>query len=174
MLAPRARFSRGAVRSLLRRYREPIFVALLLAGPCLVCAARWSPLPLQVANRAIVAMTAPVERALTLAVGGMLDTWTGYVWLHDVRQANVELRRQLLRERQQSQRAAELLAENARLQGLLDFADNERAARRGGGLARGRGRHRRADHRRLRGRPAHHQPALRRAGAVAAQPQPQH
>jgi rod shape-determining protein MreC len=117
------------VRSLLRRYREPIFVALLLAGPFLVFAARWRPLPLQVANRAIVAMTAPVERALTLAVAGALDTWTGYVWLHNVRQANVELRRQLLRERQQSQRAAELLAENARLKGLLDYADKERPVR---------------------------------------------
>src|SRR3984893_2391036 len=129
VLPPRARFSRGAVRSLLRRYREPIFVALLLAGPFLVFAARWRPLPLQVANRAIVAMTAPVERALTLAVAGALDTWAGYVWLHNVRPENFELRRQLLRERQESQRAAELLAENARLKSLLDYADKERPVR---------------------------------------------
>ena len=117
------------MRSLLKRYRELIFVSLLLAGPFLVFIARWQPLPLRWMSRGIVALTAPVERAITLAGFGLVDGWTGYVWLQGVRGENVELRRQLVRERELAQRAQELAAENARLKGLLDFADRERPVR---------------------------------------------
>ena len=117
------------MRSLLKRYRELIFVSLLLAGPFLVFAARWQPVPLTWMNRSIIALTAPVERAITLAGFGLIDGWTGYVWLHRVRDENVELRQQLLHEKAQSQRAEELASENARLKGLLDFADRERPVR---------------------------------------------
>lgn len=104
-------------------------MALLLAGPLLVLVARFRPLPLRAANQAIVALTAPVERAITLVAYGVVDTWTGYVWLHRVHQENVRLRRDLLRQQQQAQHAAELQAENARLKALLEYADKERPVR---------------------------------------------
>lgn len=104
-------------------------MVLLLSGPLLVLAARFRPLPLRAANAAVVALTAPVERAITLVAFGVVDGWAGYVWLHRVHQENLRLRRELLQRQQQAQRAAELQAENARLKVLLDYVDKERPVR---------------------------------------------
>lgn len=104
-------------------------MVLLLAGPLLVLAARFRPLPLRAANVAVVALTAPVERAITLVAFGAVDAWSGYVWLHGVHRENLRLRREVLQKQQQAQRAAELQAENGRLKALLDYVDKERPVR---------------------------------------------
>lgn len=118
------------MRSLFKRYREPIFVALLLAGPFLVfiVKARRGP-SLNPLDKVVVRLTAPVERVMTGAAYGVIDTWKGYVWLHGVREENQALRRELSREHALAQRSQELLAENLRLKGLLEFADKQRPLR---------------------------------------------
>ncbi|GAC1594689.1 MAG: hypothetical protein NVS4B10_02560 [Myxococcales bacterium] len=118
------------MRSLFKRYREPIFVAFLLAAPFLVfmSKARRGP-SLNPIDQVVVRLTAPVERALTGAAFGVIDHWKGYVWLHGVREQNEVLRRELAREHALAQRSQELVAENLRLKGLLDFADKQRPLR---------------------------------------------
>jgi rod shape-determining protein MreC len=118
------------VRSLFKRYREPIFVALLLAAPFLVFVAKARRgASLNPLDKAVVLLTAPVEHAITAAAFGVIDAWKGYIWLHGVREENETLRRDLSREHALAQRSQELLAENQRLKGLLDFADKQRPLR---------------------------------------------
>src|SRR5438105_14408141 len=95
--APRLSWLR--VRSLLRRYRELVFVAALLAAPLLVYAVRGrKPARLNLLDRVIVQLTAPVEKFMVFAAGGVVDGFQGYVWLRGVRRDNLELRRRVVRQ----------------------------------------------------------------------------
>jgi rod shape-determining protein MreC len=119
-----------AVRSLLRRYREPIFVAALLLWPFAIFAMKAKrPLSLSVWDRAVIALTAPMEKAIVLLVHGVQDGWFGYVALRNVREDNWRLRRELLRFKAENTRLGEFKAENERLRRLLDYADKKPSAR---------------------------------------------
>jgi len=112
------------VRSLLRRYREPIYVAFLLAVPFAVFAARArKPMGHSWFDRAVLALTAPVEKAIVVAVNGVVDAWGGYVALRGVREENLRLRREVLHVRNEASVLSELKAENDRLKRLLEYAD---------------------------------------------------
>jgi rod shape-determining protein MreC len=114
------------VRSLLRRYREPIFVALLLALPFTVFAVKAKQkLALNFFDRGLIALTAPVEKLIVWSVDGVQDAWHGYVALGSVREENFRLRRDLLHEKAQSNVFAETKAENDRLRRLLDYTDKQ-------------------------------------------------
>jgi rod shape-determining protein MreC len=114
------------VRSLLRRYREPIFVAFLLALPFTVFAVKAKQkLALNLFDRAVIAMTAPVERLIVWSVHGVQDGWDGYVALGSVREDNFRLRRELLQVKGRSSTFAETKAENDRLRRLLDYTDKQ-------------------------------------------------
>ncbi len=114
------------MRSLFRKFREPIFVIALLGVPFGVFFAKakkghgLNPL-----DRALVFITAPAERSIVLVAHGAIDAWQGYLALRGVRQENFKLRREVLRAQAIDQQAAELKAENERLKHLLDYSDKQ-------------------------------------------------
>ena len=110
------------MRSLLRRYRELVFVAALLAAPLLVYAVRGrKPAQLNLADRVLVQLTAPAEKLIVYAVGGVVDGFQSYVWLRHVRSENLDLRRKVVRQEQEVTSSQETKAENERLRRLLGF-----------------------------------------------------
>jgi rod shape-determining protein MreC len=118
------------VRSLLRRYREPIFVAVLLAWPFAIFAVKAKRnLALNFFDRSVIAMTAPVEKLIVWTVHSGQDAWDGYLALGSVREENLRLRQNLLREKAQSGALAETKAENERLRHLLDYEDKQAPVR---------------------------------------------
>ncbi len=112
--------------SILKRFREPIFVVALLAVPFVIFFVKAKKgRDLNPLDRAIVALTAPIERTITVAAFGVVDAWRGYVALRGVREQNLQLRRENLRARATDQQNAELRLENDRLKRLLDFTDKQ-------------------------------------------------
>ena len=120
------------MRSLLRRYREPVFVAFLLALPFAIFAAKArKPMSHNLFDRAVLAVTAPVEKAIVMAVNGMQDAWHGYVALRGVREENLRLRRDVLHDHNEASALIEVKAENERLKRLLEYADRQSPTRYG-------------------------------------------
>lgn len=117
--------------SILKRFREPIFVVALLAIPFVLffVKAKKKGAELNLLDRALIAVMAPVEKTITVAVFGVVDAWRGYGALRGVREDNLRLRREVLRARSTEQQSAELRLENERLRHLLDFADKQPATR---------------------------------------------
>jgi rod shape-determining protein MreC len=118
------------VGSILKRFREPIFVVALLAIPFMIFFVKAKKgRELNLVDRAVIELTAPVERTITGAVFGVTDLWRSYGALGSVRDENLRLRREALRARSVEQQAAELRFENERLRRLLDFADKQAPTR---------------------------------------------
>lgn len=116
--------------SILKRFREPIFVVALLAIPFVIFFVHAKKgRDLGLVDRFIIAATAPVERTITGVAFGLSDVWHGYVALRGVRDENLQLRRETLRAHSLTQQTAELKLENDRLRRLLDFADKEAPTR---------------------------------------------
>lgn len=112
--------------SILKRFREPIFVVALLAVPFVVFFVKAKKgRELNAVDRFVIAVTAPVEKTITVAAFAVVDTWKGYVALRHVREDNLQLRRENLVARAVEQQAAEVRLENARLRRLLDFVDKQ-------------------------------------------------
>ena len=112
--------------SLLKRYREPIFVVGLLAASFLaffVHAKKGASL--NAFDRVVVALTAPVERIIVGAAFAAIDVWQSYASLRGVREENLDLRRQNMAARRIRLENIELKQENERLRRLLDFADKQ-------------------------------------------------
>ncbi len=107
----------------LKRYRELIVIAVLLVLPLgtFLANAR-APEERTALDRAVLAATRPLEKAIGWAVAGTLRAWDSYVALRHAREEARRLRSrvdQLELERQQWQRAG---TENQRLERLLGFA----------------------------------------------------
>jgi rod shape-determining protein MreC len=112
------------VNSLLKRFREPIFVVALLAIPFVVFFVKAKKgRDLNPVDRFVIWFSAPAEHAITTAAYTAIDAWNGYVALRGVREENLELRRERLQAQAQAQQAAELKLENERLKRLLDYVD---------------------------------------------------
>lgn len=108
---------------LLKRYRELIVVAALLVLPLGVFFAHArSPEERTAVDRAVLAATRPVEKAMGWAVTGTLRAWDGYVALRHAREEARLLRQQVERLELDRQRWEQVQAENQRLERLLDFA----------------------------------------------------
>jgi rod shape-determining protein MreC len=109
------------VLQLLKRYRELILVVLLLLVPLGVFFARSKkPAERTVADRAVIWVTAPVEKAVAWSVTGVLTGWRRYVALrgaqdrasvltHEVNLLKME-QQQLLQERNEVERLRRLLS----------------------------------------------------------------
>ncbi|HUJ28981.1 MAG TPA: rod shape-determining protein MreC [Myxococcales bacterium] len=112
--------------SLLKRYREPLFVIGLLGASFLAffVNAKKGRSPNTV-ERFLVAGMAPVENFITWAAFGAVDAWKGYFALRSVREQDLALRRQNIQAREIESQNAELRQENERLRRLLDFADKQ-------------------------------------------------
>lgn len=118
------------MRSLFRKFREPIFVMALLGLPFGIFLAKARKgHGLNLLDRALVFITAPAERSIVATAYGAIDAWQGYVALRGVREDNLRLRREVLRAQAVDQQAAELKAENERLKHLLDYSDKQAPVR---------------------------------------------
>jgi rod shape-determining protein MreC len=115
------------VGSILKRFREPIFVVALLAIPFLLFFARAKKgIERNALDRFLIEWcTAPVEKLITGVAFGVVDTARGYGALRGVREENLRLRREALGARTVEQQNAELRSENDRLRHLLDFNDKQ-------------------------------------------------
>jgi rod shape-determining protein MreC len=118
------------VISLLKRFREPIFVIALLAFPFVLFFARAKKgRELNPVDRAVLTFTAPAEKLITWAAFSVVDGWQGYVALRSVRRENLDLRRERIKALAAQQQTAELRLENERLKRLLDYTDKQTPTR---------------------------------------------
>ena len=118
--------SKILVGSILKRFREPIFVIALLAIPFVIFFVKAKKgIELNRVDRAIIAVMAPVERTITVAWFGVIDVWASYAALRGVREDNIQLRRDNLRARSLDQQLSELRLENERLRHLLEYTDKQ-------------------------------------------------
>ena len=114
------------MNSLLKRFREPIFVIALLAVPFVVFFAKAKKgRELNPLDRAVLFGIQPAERFITWTAFELEDAWHGYVALQGVRAENLELRRERLRSFDLQYQSAELKLENERLKRLLEYTDKQ-------------------------------------------------
>lgn len=112
--------------SILKRFREPIFVAALMAIPFVIFFVKARKgRELNMLDRVVVALTAPVEKTITLAAFAAVDVWQGYVALRGVREENLALRRESIKMRSLEPQITEVRLENDRLRRLLDYVDKQ-------------------------------------------------
>ncbi len=108
---------------LLKRYRELILVVLLLLVPLGVFFARSKkPAERSPVDRAVIWLTAPVEKAVAWSVTGVLSGWNRYVALRGAQDRATELSRQLNLMRMENQQLLQERTEVERLRKLLAFA----------------------------------------------------
>jgi len=118
------------VHSIFKRFREPIFVIALLAIPFAIFFVKAKKgRELNLLDRAVIFAIAPIEKLITLSTFAVIDAWNGYVALRNVREENVQLRRENLKAHQVEQQAGELRLETDRLRHLLDFVDKQAPTR---------------------------------------------
>ncbi|NPC87287.1 rod shape-determining protein MreC, partial [Pyxidicoccus fallax] len=110
--------------SLLKRYRRPIFVGVLLLYPLVafLLSGRKGRDP-NFLDRAIIAVSSPVQQALTTGIEGSVAAVRGYLDLRGVRQENDALRLENLQLRAAVQSLGESRTENERLRKLLGYAE---------------------------------------------------
>jgi rod shape-determining protein MreC len=114
------------VNSLLKRFREPLFVIAMLAFPFLAFFVKAKKgRDLNPIDRGVLALMAPAERFITWGAYSAVDAWNSYVALRAVRRENVELRRERLQALAIQQQSVELKLENERLKRLLDYTDKQ-------------------------------------------------
>jgi rod shape-determining protein MreC len=118
------------VISLLKRFREPIFVIALLAFPFVTFFVKAKKgRDLSPVDKAVLVLIAPAERIITLVAYTAVDAWQGYIALRSVRRENLELRKERLQALAIQQQSGELKFENERLKRLLDYADKQTPTR---------------------------------------------
>jgi rod shape-determining protein MreC len=111
------------VIGLLKRYRELILVAFLLALPLGVFFARAKrPSDRSRLDKVIVTATGPIEKGVAWAMTGALDGWNGYLALRGAHQRARALQHENELLKLDQQELARVRAENGRLQTLLSFA----------------------------------------------------
>jgi len=112
------------VLSLFRRYRRFLIVSVLLLYPLVtfLVTGRRGRDP-NFVDRAVIAMTAPLQSALNWAIDGVVGVVNHYVDLRGVRQENDALRLENMQLRAAVQALGEARAENGRLKQLLAYAE---------------------------------------------------
>ncbi|MFP2928832.1 rod shape-determining protein MreC [Pyxidicoccus sp. 3LG] len=110
--------------SLLKRYRRPLLVGLLLLYPLLafLLGGRKGREP-NFVDRAVIAVSSPVQQALTTGIEGSVAAVRAYLDLRGVRQENDALRLENLQLRAAVQSLGESRTENERLRKLLGYAE---------------------------------------------------
>lgn len=110
--------------SLLRRYRDPILVVVLLLFPLAVFFANAKkPSQLSRVDRAVLSLTAPLEKAVGAVVVGSLEAWRGYVALRGSHQRAAGLMKENQALQLQVQELKHEAGENDRLRRLLALAE---------------------------------------------------
>lgn len=110
--------------SLLKRYRQLLLVSGLLLYPLVafLVTGRRGRDP-NFIDRAVIAMTSPVQQALNWALDGVVGGVRGYADLRGVRQENDALRLENMQLRAAVQALGEARAENERLRQLLSYTE---------------------------------------------------
>ncbi|MDF1566273.1 MAG: rod shape-determining protein MreC [Deltaproteobacteria bacterium] len=109
--------------ALLRRYRELTVVVLLLVVPFLLfTAGSKAPGKRNAADRAVLWLSSPIQRAVVWTVEGVQDLFHNYVYLVGVEDENEQLRRKVLRLQGEVDASQEIAVENTRLRRLLDLS----------------------------------------------------
>ncbi len=110
--------------SLFKRYRRFIFVSVLLLYPLVafLASGRRGREP-NFIDRAVIAMTAPLQSGLNWVIDGVVGTVNHYVDLRGVREENDALRLENMQLRAAVQLLGEARAENERLKQLLAYAE---------------------------------------------------
>ena len=118
------------MRTLIKRYREPLFVVgLLVLSFVGFFAHAKRGAQLNALDRAVIAFTAPVQKLIVNVAYGTIDAFQAWVALRGVREENLELRKENVRARLLEQQATEQRAENERLRGLLGYASEHSSTR---------------------------------------------
>ena len=108
---------------LLKRYRELILVVILLLVPLGVFFARSKkPAERSSADRAVIWLTSPIEKAVAWVVTGVLGGWNHYVALRGAQDRAVGLSREVNLLRMEKQQLLQERVEVERLRKLLAFA----------------------------------------------------
>jgi rod shape-determining protein MreC len=112
------------VLSLFKRYRRFLFVSVLLLYPLVafLASGRRGREP-NFIDRAVIAMTAPLQSGLNWVIDGVVGTVNHYVDLRGVREENDALRLENMQLRAAVQLLGEARAENERLKQLLAYAE---------------------------------------------------
>jgi rod shape-determining protein MreC len=111
------------VLQLLKRYRELILVVLLLLVPLGVFFARSKkPAERTAADRAVVWVTAPIEKAVAWSVTGALTGWRRYLALRGAQERASALAHEVSLLRMEQQQLLQERTEVERLRRLLSFA----------------------------------------------------
>ncbi|MGZ3457252.1 MAG: rod shape-determining protein MreC [Archangium sp.] len=110
--------------SLLKRYWTPLLVGVLLLYPfgAFLTTGRRGRDP-NFVDRAVIGVTAPLQRGLIGLIDGVKAAVYGYIDLRQVRQDNEQLRAENLQLRSAVRALGETRAENERLRGLLSYAE---------------------------------------------------
>ncbi|HET9450970.1 MAG TPA: rod shape-determining protein MreC, partial [Aggregicoccus sp.] len=110
--------------TLLKRHRQLLLVSLLLLYPLgRVLASGQRQRQPHFLDRAIIAVTAPLQRVLTAGFEGGVGLVRAYITLHGVREENELLRSENLRLGAAVHALGEARVENERLRKLLGYAD---------------------------------------------------
>jgi rod shape-determining protein MreC len=108
---------------LLKRYRDLILVAVLLLVPLGVFFAHAKrPADQSRFDRAVLWVTAPIEKAVAWSITGLLDGWSGYVGLRHAHDRAMELSREVNLLRMERDQLVQERAEAERIRTLLAFA----------------------------------------------------
>lgn len=112
--------------ALLKRHREPLLVLVLLAYPLisLLGSGRRVREP-NVIDRALLGVSAPIQRGLVACIDGVSGAWERYVSLRQVARENHAMREEIVNLRQAVSGMQEAKTENDRLRRLLNYAETE-------------------------------------------------
>lgn len=109
---------------LLRRFRYPL-AYLLLAALCVIAmVSERTPAQFSLASRALVAITLPLERMVTLPVQEAQGWWDELVVLVQVREENDRLRQRIARLEEENLQYREAIVSSERFQRLAGFRES--------------------------------------------------
>jgi rod shape-determining protein MreC len=109
---------------LLRRFRYPLAYLLLSALCVISMVTERRHAPLDPASRALVALTVPLERMVTLPVHEIRGWWDELVVLVQVREQNDQLRQHIARLEEENLQYREAIVSSERFQRLAGFRES--------------------------------------------------
>lgn len=108
-----------------RRCRDAFLCVVLLAVPFLFLNSNLKdPSRLNVLDRVILKISAPIQWVTAAVARGISDVWQGYVYLVDVKEESDALRYENARLREENHRFLQAEVENRRLRRLLEFRES--------------------------------------------------
>lgn len=112
------------MRDFLKRHQIPMLVTLLILVALLLYSANLrKKSTTTLFERAVLTLTAPLQKGIDSVGASISGVWNNYLWLIDTRQQNIETMRANRELRAQLVAVNETRLENQRLKKLLDFVE---------------------------------------------------